>query len=135
MHDPSYTCRSQFGVKFYLVFSGPEMRLIEKTASAKLRLPALLVTFVASSVFSHSTFAEGFDVEAAYNQSCAVCHNSGAAGAPRKGDQGAWTKRLAQGEDKLLANVKNGVGAMPAKGLCSDCSDDQFRELIRYMSK
>jgi cytochrome c5 len=75
-----------------------------------------------------------FDVVATYNKTCAVCHNSGAAGAPRKGSN-AWAARLGKGEGVLLANTKNGIGAMPAKGLCQDCSDEQLKALIDYMIK
>jgi len=79
--------------------------------------------------------AAGFDAAAKYSQSCAVCHNSGVAGAPKKGDSKAWSQRLATGEDTLLASVTNGLGAMPATGMCGDCTDEQFKALIQYMSK
>lgn len=74
-------------------------------------------------------------VEAKYNKACAACHASGAAGAPKKGDKAAWGPRLKQGEATLLAHVKNGFKAMPAKGLCMDCSDADYKALIKYMSK
>jgi len=37
--------------------------------------------------------------------------------------------------DALVASVNNGKGAMPPKGLCMDCTADQFKALIQYMSK
>lgn len=74
-------------------------------------------------------------VEAKYNKACVACHGSGAAGAPKKGDKAAWAPRLKQGEATLLKNVKNGIRAMPAKGLCMDCTDADFKALIKYMSK
>lgn len=74
-------------------------------------------------------------VEAKYNKACAACHNTGAAGAPKKGDKAAWAPRVKKGEAALLASVKNGLNAMPAKGLCMDCSDAEFKALIQYMSK
>lgn len=69
-----------------------------------------------------------------YNQSCIACHASGAANAPRTGDAAAWAKRLEKGMDTLLANTKTGINGMPPKGLCFDCSDDEYRALIEYMS-
>ncbi|MES2917970.1 MAG: c-type cytochrome [Pseudomonadota bacterium] len=69
-----------------------------------------------------------------YNKSCAMCHGSGAAGAPKKGDKAAWAPRLKQGDAVVLKNVKNGIRAMPAKGLCADCTDADFKALIKYMS-
>lgn len=74
-------------------------------------------------------------VEAKYNKACVACHGTGAAGAPKKGDKAAWAPRLKQGDATLLKNVKNGIRAMPAKGLCTDCTDADFKALIQYMSK
>lgn len=79
--------------------------------------------------------AEGFDAAAKYATTCAVCHNSGVAGAPKKGDVKAWSQRLAKGNDAMIASVKNGLGAMPPTGMCADCSDEQFKALIDHMSK
>lgn len=82
---------------------------------------------------ANSNASEVFNVESTYKRTCAVCHDSGAAGAPRKGTT-AWAPRLAKGHDVLLANSKKGVGAMPPKGLCQECSDEQLSALIKYMS-
>lgn len=69
-----------------------------------------------------------------YNKSCAACHNTGAAGAPKKGDKAAWAPRLKKGDAVLLKSVKNGLRAMPAKGMCMDCTDADFKALTKYMS-
>jgi cytochrome c5 len=69
-----------------------------------------------------------------YNKSCAVCHAAGVAGAPKTGDAAAWEPRMAKGMDALVASIKNGLNAMPPKGMCFDCSDAEYRELITYMS-
>jgi cytochrome c5 len=69
-----------------------------------------------------------------YNKSCIACHASGAAGAPKAGDKAAWAPRLAKGTDTLLKNTKNGINAMPPKGMCMDCTDDEFKALIQFMS-
>ena len=69
-----------------------------------------------------------------YNKSCAVCHAQGVAGAPKTGDTAAWAPRLEKGMDALLATVKNGLNAMPPRGMCFDCSDEEYQELITYMS-
>ena len=69
-----------------------------------------------------------------YNQSCIACHASGAAGAPKKGDSVAWKPRLAKGMDTLLKHTKEGIKAMPPKGMCMDCTDAEFTALIKYMS-
>lgn len=68
-----------------------------------------------------------------YNGMCMACHGTGAAGAPKVGDKAAWDARFAQGMDTLLANAVNGIRAMPPKGTCSDCSDDELKGAIAYM--
>ena len=68
-----------------------------------------------------------------YNTACAACHTSGAGGAPVNGDVAAWTDRIAKGNDTLYDHVINGFNAMPAKGLCMDCSDDELKATVDYM--
>ena len=70
-----------------------------------------------------------------YNKSCAVCHATGAANAPKTGDAAAWEPRLAKGMDTLVAAVSTGLNAMPPKGMCFDCSDEDYKALIEYMAK
>ena len=69
-----------------------------------------------------------------YNKSCGVCHNTGAANAPKTGDAAAWEPRLAKGMETLLQSVNNGLNAMPPKGMCFDCTEDEYKELITYMA-
>nr|WP_326544573.1 c-type cytochrome [Luminiphilus syltensis] len=75
------------------------------------------------------------DVDMAkYSASCAACHAVGVAGAPKTGDAAAWAPRLEKGMDALVLSVKNGLNAMPPGGLCADCSDEDYKALITYMS-
>jgi cytochrome c5 len=70
-----------------------------------------------------------------YNKSCVLCHASGAAGAPRTGDTAQWAQRLeTKGMDTLINSVDKGLNAMPPKGMCFDCSADDFKALIEYMA-
>ena len=71
--------------------------------------------------------------EGIYNKACVVCHASGAAGAPKLGDKGAWEPRLAQGLDALVATSIKGKGAMPPRGTCGTCSDEDLRVAVEYM--
>jgi cytochrome c5 len=81
-----------------------------------------------------STGAVANDAMAKYNKSCIACHASGAAGAPKVGaPDWADRKAAAGGIDGLVASVVNGKGAMPPKGLCYDCSNDEYKTLIEYM--
>jgi cytochrome c5 len=74
-------------------------------------------------------------VEDNYKASCTFCHSTGAAGAPKTGDKAAWAPRLEKGMDALLQSSKSGIGAMPPKGMCNTCTDEDFKALIEYMSK
>lgn len=76
-----------------------------------------------------------FSAEDKYSQKCAMCHASGAAGAPIVGKADQWSDRIAQGMDTLYGNAINGVGAMPPKGTCMDCSDDQIKAIVDFMIK
>jgi cytochrome c5 len=72
-------------------------------------------------------------VDAVYSASCAACHASGVAGAPKTGDKTAWSARIAQGNDKLVEHAIKGLNAMPARGGCSDCSDEDLKKVVDYM--
>ena len=68
-----------------------------------------------------------------YNSSCAACHASGAAGAPKFGAAADWAPRVAKGMDSMLSNAISGLNAMPPRGLCMACSDDELKAAIEYM--
>ena len=89
---------------------------------------------VAAATTAPEPAATEFDVEATYQLSCFACHGTGAAGAPVLGDQDAWTERMAKGIDSVMTNVIDGINAMPARGLCTTCSDDDLRALVDYMA-
>ncbi len=68
---------------------------------------------------------------------CSACHSSGVLGAPKVGDADAWQARL-DGHggdfDGLLQNAIHGLNAMPPKGTCGDCSDEELLAAIHEMS-
>ena len=70
--------------------------------------------------------------EEVFNTKCAACHATGAAGAPKYGTAD-WVERGAKGLDTLLSNAINGLNAMPPRGLCADCSDDELKASIEHM--
>jgi cytochrome c5 len=71
--------------------------------------------------------------EEIYNATCMGCHSTGAAGAPKLGDKAAWAKRVAAG--KYYENAIVGFNAMPPKGMCNTCSDDEIKATVDYMIK
>lgn len=71
--------------------------------------------------------------EKIYNTYCIACHASGAAGAPRVGHADEWAPHIAKGMDTLLKDAISGIGAMPPRGICSNCTDDELKHTIQYM--
>jgi cytochrome c5 len=73
------------------------------------------------------------DGQKIYQASCQACHAAGVANAPKLGDKEAWAPRIAKGNDALFSSVKNGLNAMPPKGACMSCSDDELRAAVEYL--
>lgn len=69
---------------------------------------------------------------AQYERSCLLCHGV-RSGAPLVGFEPAWKPRVTQGSYTLLAHVREGFNAMPAMGLCTDCSEAELRQLIDFV--
>lgn len=67
-----------------------------------------------------------------YNTYCFACHDTGAAGAPRLDQVEFW--QLAAGEkERLYENTLKGIRAMPRKGTCLACSDEQLKQTVDWM--
>jgi len=76
-----------------------------------------------------------FSASATYEQYCAMCHNTGMANAPRRDDAGHWTARVAEvGLATITNNAITGINAMPARGMCATCTDEQIGEIVQYLS-
>jgi cytochrome c5 len=71
--------------------------------------------------------------EQVHQSACAACHTTGAAGAPKTGDSAAWGSRIAKGNATLVKHAIEGFNAMPPKGMCMDCSDDEIKAAVEYM--
>lgn len=72
--------------------------------------------------------------DAVYAAHCAACHDTGAAGAPKAGDKAAWTPRLAQGIALLDKHAIEGFNAMPPRGACASCSDDEIKAAVVFLA-
>ena len=80
-----------------------------------------------------ATEAEARPGDEVYAAACQACHATGAADAPRTGEPDDWGDRLDADMDELYANAIDGIGAMPAKGGCTDCSEEEIRNAVDYM--
>ncbi|WP_258176207.1 c-type cytochrome [Halomonas ventosae] len=73
------------------------------------------------------------DGEGIYNNVCMACHETGAAGAPVRGDEAGWSERTGQGFETLLSHAINGFNAMPAKGGNPNLSDEEVQAAVAYL--
>ncbi|MGQ7262890.1 c-type cytochrome [Vreelandella sp. V005] len=73
------------------------------------------------------------DGEGIYGNVCSACHESGAAGAPIRGEEEAWAARTEQGFATLVDHAINGIGAMPPKGGNASLSDQEVEAAVAYM--
>ena len=71
--------------------------------------------------------------EEVFKAQCAACHVSGAAGAPKLGDAGAWGARLKTGLEALVNSALKGKGAMGAQG-GGDFDDIEIARAVVYLA-
>lgn len=72
-----------------------------------------------------------------FKKTCAMCHQTGVAGAPKLGDKADWGPRIAQGQDVLYKHAIEGFngnkGAMPAKGGNPSLSDEEMKLAVDFI--
>ena len=69
-------------------------------------------------------------------QFCSNCHAQKPMipiGAPREGIDDEWKHRVEKGWTKLLQNTSEGMNAMPPRGGCFECEDEQLILAIKAM--
>lgn len=71
--------------------------------------------------------------EMVYDLVCAGCHTGGAYGAPNPAVAAGWERVLAQPRELTYRHTLEGIGAMPARGLCHLCTDEQLRATADLM--
>ncbi len=95
--------------------------------------PAPAVVAEAGAVTTASAGRSGDEI---YSKYCTVCHGSGLMNAPKTGDSADWQARADAkgGIEGILKTAISGINAMPPKGTCSDCTDDELLGAIKSMS-
>jgi cytochrome c5 len=68
-----------------------------------------------------------------FQAQCSACHTPGAAGAPKIGDEAAWSARIKTGLDALLSSSLKGKGNMPPQG-GGDHSDFEIARAVVFMA-
>lgn len=71
--------------------------------------------------------------EEVFKAQCAACHSTGAAGAPKLGDVGAWAARIQTGLESLVNSALHGKGAMAAQA-GGDFDDVEIARAAVYMA-
>lgn len=112
--------------------SGPNPRMTAKVQENIKPIGEVNVGAVAAAPAASAGPRSGDQI---YNSACLACHSTGVAGAPKVGDKAAWGPRAKKGIDGLLKNAIHGLNAMPPKGTCADCSDDELKAAIEHMLK
>lgn len=102
-------------------------------AESEAAVPAAATEAAAPAPVEEPTGMAAADGQKTYETYCVACHAAGVAGAPKLGDREAWAPRIAKGNDALLNSAKNGLNAMPPRGTCMACSDEDLGAAIAYM--
>lgn len=101
-------------------------------------LPVYLLFFISFSLFAETHRPEDFlnqvkgsknEGEQIYQHFCVNCHAQKPLiplGAPRFGDEGDWKLRLKQDIKILFQHTEEGINAMPPRGGCFECTDEQL---------
>ncbi|MGO4381065.1 c-type cytochrome [Pseudoduganella sp. RAF53_2] len=119
----------QFVTNQKLTGAGSESQTAEAVA-ARLK-PVADQGFTLKDVNAPKVLQTG---EAVFNSTCQACHATGAAGAPKVGDNGAWAPRIAQGYDTVVKHALEGLRAMPARGGNPDLDDVEVARAVVFMA-
>ncbi|HVT62709.1 MAG TPA: c-type cytochrome [Legionellaceae bacterium] len=79
------------------------------------------------------TSMEGQMIVKHYCANCHAVHPFIPLGAPRIGVKEDWTERLNQGKQQLFQHTVEGLRAMPARGGCFECTDQQLLLAIEVL--
>jgi len=70
-----------------------------------------------------------------YINICLDCHWHGIMDSPRFGSKKDWAPRIEKGMETLYNHAIHGFNSMPARGTCTECTDDDIKALVDYMVK
>jgi cytochrome c5 len=112
---------------------------VEDQIAERIRNPAEVCVMgtqcAAGLVFASANSGAPKEPQVVYETFCFACHGTGANNSPVYGNAEAWAPRIAKGIDVLYESAINGFnnGAMPPKGLCAECSEDDIKATVDYM--
>ncbi|TMP95153.1 MAG: cytochrome c5 family protein [Verrucomicrobia bacterium] len=102
---------------------------------ARRSLTAAAVLALAMPIASRPAIAQGVERSGkeVVQAVCAGCHATGANGAPKIGDQKAWSKRASQGLTSLTRHALEGIRKMPSHGGNPGLTDLEIGRAVAYM--
>ena len=68
-----------------------------------------------------------------YDAVCKNCHDTGVSGAPKLGDKKWIELEKKEGMKELVKDAIKGERAMPPKGGCADCTDEEIKAAVQYL--
>jgi cytochrome c5 len=90
----------------------------------------LAVGLVAGTVSPAVAARTGKEV---YEKVCIGCHGAGVAGSTKIGDKKWIELEKKEGMKSLVREAIKGERAMPPKGGCGDCTEDEIRAAVKYL--
>jgi cytochrome c5 len=105
----------------------------QTAAAAPAPAPAAAAAAPAAPKSGGSASADAAKGKATFDATCAACHGTGVAGAPKVGDKAAWAPRLKEGTNTLYEVALKGKGAMPPKGGNTSLPDADVKAAVDYM--
>jgi cytochrome c5 len=106
---------------------------LDEDAIAKRLAPDAVVTVEYGTAAAPVATVSGDIGKKRYEYTCKMCHDAGVAGSPRLDDKAAWQPRLGQGMETLIKHAIEGYKAMPPKGGCLTCDDEEIKKAVEYM--
>ncbi|MHB1403624.1 MAG: c-type cytochrome [Thiobacillus sp.] len=109
----------------------------QESAAPEAPAPEVAAPAPAPAPAPEPVVAENVLGKSIFNKTCALCHATGVAGAPKPGDTADWGPRIAQGNDLLYKHAMEGFtgakGMMPARGGNTALTDDEVKAAVDYM--
>ena len=103
--------------------------------SQKVVVCSTLVLGLMMGVLSPPTYSADENTKERYQIYCESCHSVAGSEAPQAFTARDWKQRKAEGIEKMLEKVIVGIGNMPPQGMCIECTEEDLRKLIFYMSE
>ncbi len=108
------------------------------SAASSTAAPATVATAPAAPQATQASAGDVEKGEKVYKSTCAMCHGTGAGGAPMFKSKDDWAPRIAQGKDTLYDHALHGFsgskGTMPAKGGNASLGDEDVKAGVDYMT-